>query len=137
MTIEHPPIRPLEKSGDFQPERFNPELAQIAIIQDILRKSGPLTIISKEHSVQIGYHEMLMQQFHIDTRLTLGVLRSIGAQSVHVNGKLFDETMRFLQKVNWMIQGFGNTMSPYAEETPGIGQRIKNFFGFGKKEGEQ
>lgn len=134
---ERPPIKPLEKNSDLQPERFNPELAQIAIIQDILRKSGPLTIISKEHSVQVGYHEMLMSQFYIDTRLTLGVLRSIGAQSVHVNGKLFDETMRFLQKVNWMIQGFGNTMSPFTEESPGIGQRIKNFFGIGKKEGER
>lgn len=134
---ERLPIKPIEKGSDAQPERYNPELAQIAILKDILTKSGPLTIISKEHSVQVGYHEGMMGLFHIDTRLTLGVLRSIGAQSVHVNGALFDQTMRFLQKVNVMIQGLGNSFSPFSEEAPGIGERIKRFFGFGKPEGEK
>lgn len=135
--IEHPPInQKIGGSIEHQPERYNPDLAQIAIIQEIMRKSGQLTIVSKEHSVQVGYHKMLLSQFHIDTRLVLGVLEEIGVQSVHVNGRLFDEIMQFLQKVNLVVSGFGQSISPYGEEPLSIGQRFKRFFGMGKKEGE-
>ena len=144
MAEQKPPVLPASPSSSktteskWQPYEVDPEMANAKLANDLVTMCGRPGIVSKEfvifHGILVGINHTDENKTYFDSSRIIAVFDGVFANTVNINGALFEKIWQYLMKPKMIIQGMPGQMSFQEEQKESMLDKFKNFFmGGGKK----
>ena len=133
--INNRPASPSSSQQDkpgYTPDQLNPDLAAAKMADEIVKRLGSPSIISKKFAVCHGLLKSMNNTpgnpTGYDCSLRLAVYERVAANSVNIDGKYFERLWAYLMKPKYIIQGTPMGQSSFEEQKESIIGRVVNWF---------
>jgi len=121
----------------WQPYEVDPDMANAKLANDLVTMCGRPGIVSKEfvifHGILQGINHSKENPTYFDCSRIISVFDAVFANTVNINGALFEKIWQYLMKPKMIIQGMPGQMSFQEEQKESYFDKIRNWFTGGKK----
>lgn len=130
-----------KSAGTTRPYEWDPELAQLKIVEMMVNRLPLPTIVSKPYVVRYGIYSALNSTKDnytgYDCSDRLRVYEKVGAESINVLGEYFRSFWAWANKPKYVLMGNAGMPGQFEEKKEGIVSRIINWLRPGNKQQPQ
>ena len=123
-----------QSTGQYRPDELNPDLAAARMADELVKRLGKPSIISKKFAVRYGIFRGLNHidkenETGYDCSMRIKVYDEVSNNSVNIDGKYFERIFAYLMKPKYVINGAPFGQSAFEDEKQTLFERL---MGWGK-----